>query len=228
VNPALPGPLSLVYSTYLGGTGGDAAYGIAVDAQENAYVAGGTCSVDFPVTPLAFQPVNLGQCDAFVTKLNPSPFAPLVYSTFLGGLSGGGTYTSAIAIDAAGDAYVTGITHSSDFPTTPDAFEATKASSVYSWDPFLTVLNPSGSAPLVYSTFFGAGCSGGYYNTCNSGARSIAVDSSGNVYITGWTDATNFPTTPGAFQTTYSPGWVAKFSGFQTQQSQASGARPSQ
>jgi hypothetical protein len=217
INPAVPA--SAVYSTYLGGTGGDQAAGIAVDAQDNAYVAGTTCSVDFPVTPLAFQPVSHLQCDAFVTKLSPAG-SGLVYSTYLGGTRG--EYSKGIALDTAGNAYVTGITNSADFPVTPDAFEATKASSVYSWDPFLTVLNPSGSAPLVYSTFFGASCSGAYYNTCNSSGTSIAVDSSGNVYLTGWTDATNFPTTPGAFQTTFSgPGstaWVAKFSGFPVQQ----------
>jgi len=92
---------------------------------------------------------------------------------------------------------------------------------VYSWDSFLTVLNPSGSAPLVYSTYFGGSRSGAYYNTCKSSGKSIAVDSSGDVYLAGWTYATNFPTTPGAFQTAYQgsgDAFVAKFSGFPTAQ----------
>jgi len=221
LNPAaLLGPASLVYSTYLGGAVFDKGSGIAVDTQGNAYVAGTTCSPNFPITPLAFQIVNMGACDGFVSKLNPSVLGPsaLVYSTFLGGTGGDGI--NRIAIDAAGNAYVTGITGSTDFPVTPDAFEATKASSVYSWDSFLTVLNPSGSAPLVFSTYFGASCSGAYYNTCNSSGESIAVDSSGNVYLTGWAAAPNFPTTPGAFQTSLRGGgsnaFVAKFSGLPT------------
>jgi hypothetical protein len=205
------------YSTYLGGSGGDRAAGIAVDAQDNGYVTGETCSLNFPVTPLAFQPVSHLQCDAFVTKLNPAG-SGLVYSTYLGGTRE--DFASAIAVDAGGNAYVTGSTNSADFPVTPDAFEATKASSVYSWDSFLTVLNPSGSAPLDYSTFLGGSCSGAYYNTCNSSGQSILVDSAGNAYLTGWTYANNFPTTPGAYLTTSQNayGFVAKFSGFPVQQ----------
>jgi hypothetical protein len=204
------------YSTYLGGTGGDRAAGIAVDAQGNVYVTGETCSLNFPVTPLAFQPVSHLQCDAFVTKLNPAG-SGLVYSTYLGGTRE--DFAAAIAVDTAGNAYVTGITNSADFPVTPDAFEATKASSVYSWDSFLTVLNSSGSAPLDYSTYLGGSCSGAYYNTCNSAGTSIALDGLGNAYLTGWTGADNFPTTPGAYLTTSQNayGFVAKFSGFPTQ-----------
>jgi len=196
------------YSTYLGGTGGDQAAGIAVDAQDNAYVAGTTCSLDFPVTPLAFQPVSHLQCDAFVTKLNPAG-SGLVYSTYLGGTSW--EYSAGIAVDTAGNTYVTGITNSLDFPTTPDAFQAANAGA----SAFLTVLNPSGSAPLVYSTFLGASA-----GTVSKGT-SIALDGLGNSYLTGWTESSNFPTTPGAFQTAnqtpHGDGFVAKFSGFPTQ-----------
>src|SRR6266700_1164494 len=115
----------LVYSTYLGGgsgTNGDfanEAYGIAVDPNGNAYVTGQTCATDFPTTSGAFEPSNPGAatfvtCTAFVTKLNPKGSA-LVYSTYLGGSTGGG-FATAIAADAAGNAYVTGLTVATDFP----------------------------------------------------------------------------------------------------------------
>jgi hypothetical protein len=219
VNPA--GPVSLVYSTYLGGASGDAASGIAVDAQDNAYVTGTTCSANFPITPFAFQIVNIGACGGFVTKLNPSG-SGLVYSTFLGGTRGDGS--SGIAVDAAGNAYVTGATNSTDFPVTPDAFQATKAGDFGEWDAFMTVLNPSGSAPLVYSTYLGGSNNNscpGCYEPNSSGTR-IAVDASGNAYLTGWTYSFNFPTTPGTFQTTHQgasglpKAFVTKFSGFPT------------
>jgi hypothetical protein len=222
LNPAaLLGPASLVYSTYLGGIGSDQAYGIAVDAQENAYVTGDTCSANFPITALAFQVVYQGACDAFVSKLNPSG-SGLVYSSFLGGTRGDGS--SGIAVDAAGNAYVTGTTDSTDFPVTPDAFQATKAGDAGEWDAFVAVLNPSGSAPLVYSTYLG----GSDNNSCpgcyepNSSGTHVAVDAFGNAYLTGWTYSFNFPTTPGAFQTTHQgasglpKAFVTKFSGFPT------------
>jgi hypothetical protein len=208
LNPAALGPLSLVYSSYLGGVGdGDEAYGIAVDSQGDAYVTGTTCSVNFPVTPLAFQPVYHLNCDAFVTKFNPTGTG-LVYSTFLGGT--GDDYGFGIAVDGAGNAYVTGRTSSTDFPTTPGALQPTKPGP---WTALVTVLNPAGSA-LVYSTYLGG--SGGH---SGDSGRGIAVDNVGNAYVTGWTDSSNFPTTPGAFQTTQTTagtiiGFVAKFSGF--------------
>jgi hypothetical protein len=132
-----PTGTALVYSTYLGGSGtsnctGDAASGLVVDSSGNAYVTGSACSTDFPVTPGAFQTTNkaAGNADgnAFVTKLNPTGTA-LVYSTYLGG-SGlaaespyGGDKGNAIAVDEAGDAYVTGRTFSTDFPVTPGAYQ---------------------------------------------------------------------------------------------------------
>lgn len=214
LNPAGQGPLSLVYSSYLGGASGDRAFGIAVDNQGSAYVTGFTCSVNFPVTPLAFKTTSQNiDCNAFVTKFDPRG-SSLDYSTYLGGTRGapsGGTsdYGFAIAVDGAGDAYVTGQTISADFPTTPDAFQLQPAKSP-SWTAFVTVLNSAGSA-LVYSTYLSG--SGG-----DSG-ESIAVDNAGNAYVTGSTYSTNFPTTPGAFQTTfqgYADAFVTKFSGFPT------------
>jgi hypothetical protein len=177
----------LIYSTYLGGSTQDIAYGIAVDSNGNAYIAGSTGSTDFPVTPGAFQTTENGATsNAFVTKLNPTGTA-LVYSTYLGGNAQDTAY--GIAVDSSGNAYVAGSTSSTDFPATPGAFQT---SSRGTSNAFVTKLNPTGTA-LIYSTFLGG-------NTQDA-AYGIAVDNSGNAYIAGYTDSTNFPITPGAFQT---------------------------
>jgi hypothetical protein len=196
---------ALVYSTYLGGSNIDLAYGIAVDAAGSAYVAGQTYSSNFPTTPGAFQPVyGGGSDDAFVAKLNVAGSA-LVYSTYLGGSSYDFTYTDVgygIAVDAAGNAYVTGFTASSDFPTTPGAFQTSRRGDD---DAFVAKLNAAGSA-LVYSTYLG----GSNYDL----AGDIAVDASGNAYVSGYTESiesSNFPTTPGAFQPSYGGGTVDAF-----------------
>src|SRR5712672_1576210 len=133
---------ALLYSTYLGGSDDDQGLGIAVDTNGNAYVTGSTKSANFPTTAGAFQPTYGGVTDAFVTKLDPTGSA-LIYSTYLGGSSG--DEGNAIAVDAGGCAYVTGIA-GSDFPTTPGAVEAVGAIGA-----FVTKLDPSGSA-LAYST----------------------------------------------------------------------------
>jgi hypothetical protein len=177
---------ALVYSTYLDGGGGIA---IAVDSMGAAYVTG-SAGVGFPTTAGAFQTTCAGPyCkNAFVTEINPSGSA-LVYSTFLGG-SGYGDQGNSIAVDAAGSAYVAGTTGSTNFPVTPGAFQTVCASTCN--DAFAAKFNPSGSA-LVYSTYLG-----GSPATLGYG---IAVDSSGDAYVTGGTYTTNFPTTPGAYQT---------------------------
>jgi hypothetical protein len=187
---------AVVYSTYLGGTGQEKGHGIAVDAAGNAYVTGETTSTDFPTTPGAVRPTPGGRIDAFVTKLDPS--GSLVYSTYLGG--GGDEKGEGIAVDAAGNAYVTGRTASSrDFPTTPGAFQTILDGRS---DAFVAKLNPSGSA-LVYSTYLGG--------ASDDKGSAIAVDAAGNAYVTGETGSTNFPTTPGAFQTTPSGGTLDAF-----------------
>jgi hypothetical protein len=182
---------ALVYSTYLGGSGkemgfGDVGYGIAVDVSGNAYVTGRTASSDFPITPGAFQTTNR-RTDAFVSKLNPDG-SSLLYSTYLGGSSE--DLGLGIAVDASGSTYVTGSAESRDFPTTSGAFQTTSRGFT---DAFVSKLNAAGSA-LVYSTYLGGDGS--------DGGNAIAVDASGNAYVTGGTGSSNFPTTPGAFQTT--------------------------
>ncbi len=212
---------ALVYSTYLGGRGADAASGIAVDSAGNAYVTGKTSSTNFPVTSGAFQTTlhPSGSTyvfpDAFVTKLNPTGTS-LVYSTYLGGSTGGeGDSAAAVAVDASGNAYIAGSATSTDFPVTAGAFQTTNnfgflssltgTYAMYGPNAFLTKLNPAGSA-LVYSTYLGG--SGGTVNFSDSlfmvagdQATGVAVDSAGDGYVTGYTASSNFPVTQGAFQT---------------------------
>jgi hypothetical protein len=168
---------ALVYSTYLGGSGGDGGQGIAVDSSGNAYVTGYTESTNFP-TANPLQPVCGGDYDAFVAEINATGSA-LVYSTYLGG--SGDDYGSGIAVDNSGNVYVTGNTDSTNFPTM-NPFQPDLAGDT---NVFVAKLNPTGSA-LVYSTYLGG-------NGFDSGIG-IALDSSGNAYVTGQTGSTNFPT----------------------------------
>jgi Beta-propeller repeat len=177
---------ALTYSTYLGGTDYDSPRGIAVDGAGNAYVTGETLSGDFPTTPGSFRPTSSGSYDMFVTKLNPGGTG-LVYSTFLGGTQVDDG--ARIAVDGGGNAYALGFTSSTDFPTTPAAFDTTANGG---FDVSLTKLNPAGSG-LVYSTYLG----GQGFDT----GGSVAVDAGGNAYVTGGTGSVDFPTTPGAFDT---------------------------
>jgi hypothetical protein len=179
----------LSYSTYLGGSGFDQGYAIAVDSLGNAYVTGQTAAIDFPTTPGAFQ-TNYGGGDAFVAKLDPAGTS-LIYSTYLHSASGNG-----IAVDFAGNAYVTGDAGPVSFPTTTGAFQTAPMGS----DTFVTKLNPSGSA-LVYSARFGG--------NLDDFGRGIALDVAGNAYITGWTVCRSaictFPTV-NAFQPNFAGG----------------------
>src|SRR5438093_1579823 len=190
---------ALVYSTYLGGTAEESGTGIAVDAAGNAYVTGDTLSGDFPTFPTApftaFDCALDGPRDAFVTKLS-SAGAALVYSTYLGGDDA--DFGNALAIDTVAppdgpNAYVTGSTASTNFPTTAGVFQTSPSSL---GNAFVTKLNPTGTAPLVFSTYLGGSGS--------ERGNSIVVDGSGNAYVTGTTDSpagTNFPAATGAFQT---------------------------
>jgi hypothetical protein len=244
---------ALVYSTFLDVSYSvfiDSGYGIAVDSAGNAYVAGET-SGGVPTTPGAYQPIDIypgiANGVAFVTKLNATGSA-LIYSTLLGGSTGtSGGLASAIAVDAAGSAYVTGVAGSQNFPVTSGAFQTTPGAG------FVTKLNASGS-DLVYSSYlpsepvaialdvsgdaYVTGGTGSSFPLMNAlqgyggngdafvselnaggsallfstylggsgvdGASGIALDSAGNIYVLGGTNSTNFSTTPGAYQTTYS------------------------
>ncbi|RTL14824.1 MAG: T9SS type A sorting domain-containing protein [Flavobacteriaceae bacterium] len=176
---------NLIYSTYIGGNGSDYATSNAVDANNNLYITGYTTSTDFITTTGAYQTINNGGVDGFITKLNTSGTA-LIYSTYIGGNNG--DYSRAIAIDTSNNAYITGNTNSNNFVTSNEAFQ-----NVYNGleDIFVCKLNESGNA-LIYSTYIGS------FN--NEFGQSIALDNSGNAYITGWAHF-GFPTTPGAFQT---------------------------
>ena len=178
----------LVYSTYLGGSSDDFGCCIDIDASGNIYVMGWTVSTDFPATPGAYDSThNGGWWDEFIVKLDASG-SSLVYATYLG--ENGYDYGKGIAVDASGDLYITGATYSTNFPTTTGAYDTTYNGN---GDIFVVKLNPDGSA-LLYSTLVGGS------NTEDS--EGIALDASGNAYVTGYTNSTNFPTTSGAFDVT--------------------------
>jgi hypothetical protein len=177
-DPALPLVIDpiLVYSTYVGGSDNEEVYGGTIDASGNAYITGMTLSVNLPVVDPA-QGSNTGDRDAFVTKLNAAGDA-LVYSTYIGGYERDEAY--GVVVDTSGSAYIVGATESSNFPTV-NQYETSDAYI----DGFVAKLNPAGNA-LVYSTYLGG--DGQDYG------QDIAVDTSGNAYVTGLTSSVNFPT----------------------------------
>jgi len=193
LNPAGTG---LAYATYLGG--GDLShtvgYGIAVDAAGSAYVTGETASVDFPVTPGAFQSPNIGGYDAFVTKLTPQGNG-LAYSLRIA--SGFDDFGRGIAVDAGGNAVITGVTQQLAAGALPIPLvnAAQPAFGGGPTDAFVTKVNPTGSG-LVFSTYLGGGA---FLNASQDEGHGVAVDPAGNVYVTGFTFSIDFPTTPGAF-----------------------------
>jgi hypothetical protein len=205
----------LVYSTYLGGNSGDfngrgeQANGIAVDSAGSAYVVGVAVSVNFPVTAGAFQTQNKanrgeGGPTAFVSKFDSTGKA-LVYSTYLGG--SGNDFGFGIALDSANQAYVTGTTSSTDFPVICGAFQLSNEAAPHGgYTGFVTKLNVDGSA-LAYSTYLGGsqelGSPFSYFTFPGDVPQAIALSATGNAYVTGYTDSTDFPVTDGAFQTVY-------------------------
>lgn len=186
---------SLTFSTFLGGTGADVAYGIAIDSS-GVYVVGSTTSTDFPLKN-AKQGAIVGTSNGFVTKLD-STGATEVYSTYLGG--GTGDLATAVAVDGSNQAYVTGATQNPGFPTTSGAFQTTcgTGSSCNGGldDAFVTVYNSAGSS-YIYSTFLGGEEADQGYG--------IAVDASGDAYVTGATASSHFPV-QSAFQSSFGGG----------------------
>lgn len=185
VSKLSPDGSSLVYSTFLGGTGQSSGQGIAVDSSGEAILTGWTLATNFPVVNpyQSAHAADNGDTDAFVTKFSADG-SSLVYSTYLGGNSN--DEALGIGLDSSGSAYVAGITYSSNFPTTPGAYETTY-SAAEGGVSFLTKFSPSGEN-LAYSTLLLGGQ-----------AAAIAVNSSGNAFLTGGLGP-NFPVTPGAFQ----------------------------
>jgi len=197
LNTAASGQNSLVYSTLLGSHGFDTGAGIAVNSAGDAYVTGSTGSTGFPFTTGAYATTNRGGSDAFVTELDAT--GVISYSTYLGG--GGDDHGQAIAVNSAGDAYVTGSTGSTNFPQvnplSATGSGCTSPSGNGGVDAFVTELNPSGSA-LVYSTYLGgSGTDAGY---------GLAIDGANDAYVTGSTTSANFPTTTDAYAATNSGG----------------------
>jgi Beta-propeller repeat len=178
---------TIALATYVGGGTTDQAFAIAVDASSNVYLTGNTNSADFPTTVGAFQPTPRGGVDAFVVKLN-STFTARTYSTYLGGTTGDDAGRG-IAVDATGNAYVTGFTASTDFPTTAGAFQTAFGGG--GLDAFVVKLNPAGSS-LVYGTYLGGADS--------DVGLGIAIDSGQNAYVTGGTFSANFPIAAGVSQ----------------------------
>jgi hypothetical protein len=182
---------ALLYSTFLSGSGIDAAYGLALDASGEAFVVGTTSSTDFPITTGALQKANVAsQTTGFVTKLNSSGSA-LVYSTYIGGSAS--TTIEKVAVDAAGDAYLTGSTLDTNFPVTAGAYmtAAPIKAAGGSGSAFVAKLNPAGTA-FGYSTYLGG-------NEWDA-AFALAVDSAGEAFVGGVTTSNNFPVTAGVIQ----------------------------
>ncbi len=202
---------AIVYTTTFGGVPpgpslltNTIGHAISVDAAGSAYVIGTTFSTLFPVTSGVFQNSLKGASDAFITKLAPDGKS-LIYSTFLGGtgretdideidrideFSGiGVSFKYDVFVDSAGNAYVTGITDSTDFPVTPGVVQSTKKDK---YDIFVSKLNPTASS-LIFSTYLGG--------TLDDAPGGLDLDSKGNVYLLGNTRSADFPTTPGALQT---------------------------
>ncbi len=174
---------AITYSTFLGGSAAEHAGGIAVDASGSVYVAGGTMSTNLPLVG-AIQSKIGGLQNVFVAKLNAAG-SQLIYSTYLGG---NGATASAleqangIAVDASGDAYVAGVTSSTNFPVTLGAFQTGFDGGTS--DAFIAKLNPAGSA-LVYSTYLGG--------SSFDWASGVAVDAGGNASVAGYTSSFDFP-----------------------------------
>ncbi len=182
---------NLLASTYLGDSGSDYGFSLAIDSDGNIYVTGETRSLNFPTTPSAYDTsYNGGIADVFISKLN-GLLTNLLASTYLGGSADGEEWGFSLAINSGGNIYVTGGTDSSDFPTTSGAYDT----SCGNGDAFISKLNGS-LTNLLVSTYLGGSDS-------SESGYSLAIDSSENIYVSGITFSSNFPTTAGAYDASY-------------------------
>ncbi|MGA1793566.1 MAG: fibronectin type III domain-containing protein [Thermoplasmatota archaeon] len=176
-----PGGNSLVYSTYLGGSGDDKAFGIDIDNEGNSFIFGELSSKDYPTTAGAFDKAhNGGEWDCFLTKLSPLGNG-LVYSTYIGG--GKNEQAQGIRVDGEGYAYLTGATTSGSFPLSQGAFDRSQGGAR---DAFVTKVNISGDS-IIYSTYLG--------DDNDEVGYGIDVDHEGYAYVVGTTESRNFPVT---------------------------------
>jgi len=211
----------LIYGVAFGGSNGNEALGLALDAAGNTYVTGNTCSADFPSTAGTFQnmtsnPAALACQDAFVTKIDPTG-STLIYSDYIGGSGGGGTTTGAhIALDGSGNVYVAGATRAVDFPTVSNIGPTAPGpcailGKTYNCpDGFVFKLSPDGSQ-LLFSTLLGG--------SQTSGATQVKLNSlTGDLDVVGVTDSSNFLPAPNTLQTAFNGGTCANsvpcFNGF--------------
>ncbi|GAN33996.1 MAG: hypothetical protein DYG83_13515 [Candidatus Brocadia sp. AMX2] len=191
----------LLASTYLGESQWDSVHSIAIDSDGNIYVTGSTASLNFPITLGVYDTSFNGTGDVFISKLNWN-LTSILASTFLGGSRSDSA--SSITIDSSGDIYVAGYTWSSDFPTTPGTYDSSYNNSGY-YDIFVSKLKGDLSS-LLASTYLG----GSAYNYGNA----IAIDPSGNVYVTGGTLSSDFPISTDAYDTSFDGGsdiFISKF-----------------
>ncbi len=210
----------LMYSTYLGGTNADAAYGVAVDTAGLVYAGGFTTAADFPVNS-PIQPALRGQSDGFVAKFDTTKAGATsrIYSTYLGGNQY--DFVNGIAADANGNAYAAGQTQanpqspgtSPNFPTTAGSFQPTYKGSTASYTPagdgFISKINPSGTA-FVYSTYLGGhdrAIDPTLYGDESDAVEGIQVDADGYAYVVGRTSSADFPFTSGSYMEADSGKW---------------------
>jgi len=203
----------LLASTFIGGGDSDVANSLALDGSGNVYVTGGAMSADFPTTPGAYDESYNGGYgfygDVFVSKFDNN-LSSLLSSTFIGGSSADECYS--LALDGSGNVYIAGSTMSSDFPTTPGAYDESYNGGLcydvlIGSDGFISKLNNNLST-LLGSSFIGG--------SCFDDVRYLALDKSGNVYVTGGTISADFPTTPGSYDESlngYGDGFVSKLDG---------------
>jgi uncharacterized repeat protein (TIGR01451 family) len=198
----------LLFSTYFGGSGTETSPSVAVNGDGTIYIVGSTTSppASFPLGTLGQPPTQIGTApNIFVAKINPSQPATVVYATFLGGSGGPGADTSiGIGVDNAGNAYIVGNTSSTDFPTAgipyqtvPEAKTQCVAGALTCTSVFITELNPTGSAPPIYSSYLSG-------NGADQ-ASGMAIDTKGDVFVTGTTTSNDTPSPTDAFPATYLP-----------------------